>query len=165
MAARIHRDNCRNLSIRMTGTCGIKIGACRHLQWRGVQFLSCHTALEEQVGILAGRNELWQSREEVMEDMLAPYRTWNPSRWVSVSLTRPLHIVVSVRAQRRRLWSGERSGYPPPSNRRDGPLSHCSRLKATTPMFLGSGCTAWLAIKRWPCSLFTGCRHEAVHRT
>jgi hypothetical protein len=29
------------------------------------------TALEEQVGILAGRNELWQSREEVMEDMLA----------------------------------------------------------------------------------------------
>jgi hypothetical protein len=79
MAARIHRDNCRNLSIRMTGTCGIKIGACRHLQWRGVQFLSCHTALEEQVGILAGRNELWQSREEVMEDMLAPYRTWNPS--------------------------------------------------------------------------------------
>jgi hypothetical protein len=71
MAARIHRDNCRNLSIRMTGTCGIKIGACRHLQWRGVQFLSCHTALEEQVGILAGRNELWQSREEVMEDMLA----------------------------------------------------------------------------------------------
>jgi hypothetical protein len=29
------------------------------------------TALEEQVGILAGRKELWQSREEVMEDMLA----------------------------------------------------------------------------------------------
>jgi hypothetical protein len=55
----------------MTVPCGIKIGACRHLQCRGVQFLGCHTTLEEQVGILAGRNELWQSREEVMEDMLA----------------------------------------------------------------------------------------------
>lgn len=41
------------------------------LQWRGVQFLSCHTALEEQARILVRRNRLSQSPEEVVKDMLA----------------------------------------------------------------------------------------------
>src|SRR5580693_2661329 len=50
----------------------------------------------------------------------------------------------------------------------DGGNLHALALlqaQATTPRFLGSGRTAWLAIKRWLCSLFTGCRHEAVKRT
>jgi len=41
------------------------------LQCRGVQFLSCHTALEEQARILVSRNQLPQSPEEVAGDMLA----------------------------------------------------------------------------------------------
>jgi intracellular sulfur oxidation DsrE/DsrF family protein len=41
------------------------------LQARGVQFLSCHTATEEQARILVHRNKLSQSPEEVVEDMLA----------------------------------------------------------------------------------------------
>jgi hypothetical protein len=41
------------------------------LQWRGVQFLGCHTALEEQARILVRRNQLPQSPEEVAGDMLA----------------------------------------------------------------------------------------------
>lgn len=41
------------------------------LRWRGVQFLSCHTALEEQAGVLVCRNKLTQSAEEVVEDILA----------------------------------------------------------------------------------------------
>jgi hypothetical protein len=41
------------------------------LQWRGVQFLSCHTALEEQARTLVRRNQLSQSPEAVVEDMLA----------------------------------------------------------------------------------------------
>jgi hypothetical protein len=41
------------------------------LQTRGVQFLSCHTATEEQARILVRRNKLSQSPEEVVEDMLA----------------------------------------------------------------------------------------------
>jgi hypothetical protein len=41
------------------------------LQRRGVRFLSCHTALEEQARILVRRNQLPQSPEEVVEDMLA----------------------------------------------------------------------------------------------
>jgi hypothetical protein len=41
------------------------------LQGRGVQFLSCHTALEEQARILVRRNKLSQSPEAVVEDLLA----------------------------------------------------------------------------------------------
>lgn len=40
------------------------------LQSRGVQFLSCHTAAEEQARILVRRNKLSQSPEEVVQDML-----------------------------------------------------------------------------------------------
>ncbi len=40
------------------------------LQSRGVQFLSCHTALEEQVPVLISRNKLPQSPEDVVKDML-----------------------------------------------------------------------------------------------
>lgn len=41
------------------------------LQSRGAQFLSCHTALEEQVGVLISRNKLSHSPEDVVKDMLA----------------------------------------------------------------------------------------------
>jgi hypothetical protein len=41
------------------------------LQSRGAQFLSCHTALEEQVRVLIGRNKLSQSPEDIVKDMLA----------------------------------------------------------------------------------------------
>jgi hypothetical protein len=41
------------------------------LQSRGAQFLSCHTALEEQVRVLISRNKLSQSPEEIVKDMLA----------------------------------------------------------------------------------------------
>jgi hypothetical protein len=41
------------------------------LQARGVQFLSCHTASEEQARILVHRNKLTQSPEEIVQDMLA----------------------------------------------------------------------------------------------
>lgn len=41
------------------------------LQWRGIRFLSCHTALEEQARVLVSRNKLSQSPEAVVEDMLA----------------------------------------------------------------------------------------------
>jgi intracellular sulfur oxidation DsrE/DsrF family protein len=41
------------------------------LQSRGAQFLSCHTALEEQVRVLSARNKLSQSPEGIMKDMLA----------------------------------------------------------------------------------------------
>ncbi len=41
------------------------------LQARGVRFLSCHTALEEQARILVRRNHLTQSPEAVVEDLLA----------------------------------------------------------------------------------------------
>jgi intracellular sulfur oxidation DsrE/DsrF family protein len=41
------------------------------LQVRGVQFLSCHTALEEQVHILVKRFKLPQSPEEIVRDFLA----------------------------------------------------------------------------------------------
>ncbi len=41
------------------------------LQARGVQFLSCHTALEEQARFLVRRLHLTQSPEEVVKDMLA----------------------------------------------------------------------------------------------
>jgi len=40
------------------------------LQSRGAQFLSCHTALEEQVRVLISRNQLPQSPENVVKDML-----------------------------------------------------------------------------------------------
>jgi hypothetical protein len=41
------------------------------LQSRGTQFLSCHTALEEQVRVLIARNNLSQSPEDIVKDMLA----------------------------------------------------------------------------------------------
>jgi hypothetical protein len=41
------------------------------LQSRGAQFLSCHTALEEQVRVLISRNKLSQSPEDIVKDMLA----------------------------------------------------------------------------------------------
>ena len=41
------------------------------LQWRGVQFLSCHTALEEQARVLVPRDKLTRSAEEVVQDILA----------------------------------------------------------------------------------------------
>lgn len=41
------------------------------LQARGVHFLSCHTALEEQVRVLIRRLKLPESPEEIARDMLA----------------------------------------------------------------------------------------------
>jgi hypothetical protein len=41
------------------------------LQARGVQFMSCHTATEEQARVLVQRNKLSQSPEEIVKDMLA----------------------------------------------------------------------------------------------
>ena len=41
------------------------------LQSRGAQFLSCHTALEEQVRVLISHRNLSQSPEDVVKDMLA----------------------------------------------------------------------------------------------
>jgi hypothetical protein len=41
------------------------------LQSRGAKFLSCHTALEEQVRALIARNKLSQSPEGIVKDMLA----------------------------------------------------------------------------------------------
>jgi hypothetical protein len=41
------------------------------LQSRGAQFLSCHTALEEQVRALISHRNLLQSPEDVVKDMLA----------------------------------------------------------------------------------------------
>jgi intracellular sulfur oxidation DsrE/DsrF family protein len=41
------------------------------LQARGVQFLSCHTALEEQARALIRRNKLTGSPEAIVQDMLA----------------------------------------------------------------------------------------------
>jgi intracellular sulfur oxidation DsrE/DsrF family protein len=41
------------------------------LQARGVQFLSCHTALEEQVRVVIQRDKLPQSPEQIVKDMLA----------------------------------------------------------------------------------------------
>ena len=40
------------------------------LQARGVQFLSCHTALEEQVRVLIQREKLPQSPEQIVREML-----------------------------------------------------------------------------------------------
>jgi hypothetical protein len=41
------------------------------LQSRGVQFLSCHTAAEEQARVLFRRNKLSESPEDIVEAMLA----------------------------------------------------------------------------------------------
>jgi hypothetical protein len=41
------------------------------LQSRGAQFLSCHTALEEQVRVLISHRNLSRSPEDVLKDMLA----------------------------------------------------------------------------------------------
>jgi hypothetical protein len=45
------------------------------LQSRGVQFLSYHTALEEQARVLSGRDKLSQSPEDIVEDVLAHTQT------------------------------------------------------------------------------------------
>jgi len=45
--------------------------AVQTLLARGVQFLSCHTALEEQARILVKRNRLSQKPEELVKEMLA----------------------------------------------------------------------------------------------
>lgn len=41
------------------------------LQSRGISFLSCHTATEEQARVLVKRNKLPQSPEQIVQDMLA----------------------------------------------------------------------------------------------
>lgn len=41
------------------------------LEARGVQFMSCHTATEEQARVLVARNKLAQSPEDIVQDMLA----------------------------------------------------------------------------------------------
>lgn len=41
------------------------------LQARGVKFLSCHTATEEQANVLIEKYSLSQKREEIVKDMLA----------------------------------------------------------------------------------------------
>ena len=41
------------------------------LQARGVQFMSCHTALEEQARVLIRHNKLTETPEAVVQDMLA----------------------------------------------------------------------------------------------
>jgi intracellular sulfur oxidation DsrE/DsrF family protein len=43
----------------------------QELQARGVQFLSCHTATEEQVRVLVHQRNLSESPEEIVRDMLA----------------------------------------------------------------------------------------------
>lgn len=43
----------------------------QRLQARGVQFMSCHTALEEQVRALIRRNELTETPEAIVQDMLS----------------------------------------------------------------------------------------------
>ncbi len=43
----------------------------QRLQARGVQFLSCHTALEEQARALVRRDKLTQTPEAIVRDMLA----------------------------------------------------------------------------------------------
>jgi len=48
-----------------------QVTSMQGLQSRGTQFLSCHTALEEQVRVLVSRNKLLQSPEGVVKDMLA----------------------------------------------------------------------------------------------
>jgi hypothetical protein len=58
-----HRSRQRALHLHAKGV--------QALQSSGVQFLSCHTATEEQARIFVCRNKLSQSSEEVVEDMLA----------------------------------------------------------------------------------------------
>jgi intracellular sulfur oxidation DsrE/DsrF family protein len=46
-------------------------GSVQALQSRGVKFLSCHTALEEQARMIVGHLKLSESPEEVVKDMMA----------------------------------------------------------------------------------------------
>jgi intracellular sulfur oxidation DsrE/DsrF family protein len=62
-AASISDPNDRNSSFQDT--------AIETLQARGVQFLSCHTATEEQARALVKHNNLTQQPEEIVHDMLA----------------------------------------------------------------------------------------------
>ena len=48
------------------------------LQAGDVQFISCHTATEEQPRILVQRNKLSQSPEEIVKDMLAQHAAPRP---------------------------------------------------------------------------------------
>jgi hypothetical protein len=59
------------------------------LQSRGVQFMSCHTATEEQARVLVERNKLSQSPEEIVKDMLAhtqPHVLVNASMVAAIAL-------------------------------------------------------------------------------
>lgn len=59
------------------------------LQARGVRFMSCHTALEEQARVLVKRNKLSQSAEEVVQDMLThtqPHILVNASMGAAIAL-------------------------------------------------------------------------------
>ena len=48
-----------------------QVTSVEELQSRGVQFLACHTATEEQARVLVRHNNLSQSPESVVKDMLA----------------------------------------------------------------------------------------------
>lgn len=50
---------------------GLQSTSIAALQSRGVQFMSCHTATEEQARLLVERNKLSETPEEVVKDMLA----------------------------------------------------------------------------------------------
>jgi len=53
------------------GTSQYQDSSMRALQSRGVQFLSCHTALEEQVRALIDHNHLSQDPEAIVREVLA----------------------------------------------------------------------------------------------
>ena len=60
------------------------------LQARGVQFMSCHTATEEQARVLVKRNKLSQSPEEIVKDMLAHTQ---PSVLVNASMVSAIALM------------------------------------------------------------------------
>ena len=60
------------------------------LQARGVQFMSCHTATEEQARVLVKRNKLSQSSEEIVKDMLAHTQ---PSVLVNASMVSAIALM------------------------------------------------------------------------
>ena len=60
------------------------------LQARGVQFMSCHTATEEQARVLVKRNNLSQSPEEIVKDMLAHTQ---PSVLVNASMVSAIALM------------------------------------------------------------------------
>jgi hypothetical protein len=60
------------------------------LQSRGITFLSCHTATEEQARVLVRRNKLSQSPEEIVQDMLTHTQ---PGVLVVASMTAALALL------------------------------------------------------------------------